>query len=157
MIWSNDCQHETIWRKFLCADYQRGRASSSQNLHQNKLTPKQTHTNTSKQENKTNKFVESSCRRTFDHLCHHQLPISIFIIGTAGFKRFGRWSGNEGWCRNVKAVKHAETPQMEACDLFRRWAPASLFPFFLLLIDRSCTMQLHLFQVTAAGTCTKYL
>ena len=34
---------------------------------------------------------------------------------------------------------------MEVCDLFRRQAPASLFPFFLLLmIDPSCTMQLHL-------------
>ena len=41
---------------------------------------------------------------------------------------------------------------MEACDLFRRWAPASLFPFFLLLIDILLKMQLLLVHVTGDWT-----
>ena len=75
IISSNDCQHETIWRKFLCTDYQGGCASSSPNLRHNKLTPKYFQTG------KRHQQVYRICRCTFDHLCHHHLPICIFIIG----------------------------------------------------------------------------
>ena len=75
-----------------------------------------------------------SCSCTFDHPCQiwlsfHQLSICICITTTAVVERF--WAlVRKWWCAEVYlAVKHAETPQMEVCDLFRRCSCLIIYSF----------------------------